>query len=583
MASISETIAAANAAEAAQPENLATLGTPKIIQGGDRFSMATDAAAATAAVAGGGSAAAAAAAAYDAASNGAAPPPDFDAVAVSTELKGKGNEKFKAGHFDEAAEFYSQAIAVHATAVLHSNRAFCYLKTEAFGLAQSDAEAAIRLDKMYIKGYYRLGSAHLALGRYKAALKQFKRVCKIAPKSRDARAKFKACKAAVRKQAFEAAIASEQTRPDWWELDPSKIEVEAGYDGPRLAIPEGSTGGAGAGGAGADAMGDDEDGPAPLVSVPVPAAFAQSLLEYYKNQKRLHRRFMLQMLLQARAMFDAMPSLTDITVPKGGHLIVCGDTHGQFFDLCNIFELGGMPSADNPYLFNGDFVDRGSWSLEVIATLLAFKLADPRSVHLARGNHETTNMNKIYGFEGEVKHKYDMKVMGLFTEIFNCLPLASCITGAEAGKVFVTHGGLFKRDGVTLDEIRKVDRKHQPPDEGLMSDMLWSDPQPFPGRGPSKRGVGQSFGPDITKAFCETNGLDLIVRSHEVKQEGYLIEHDGKCITVFSAPNYCDQMGNKGAFITFDDRCAPQFTKFSSVPHPPIKPMAYASPLLGMM
>jgi len=563
MASIAgDAIAAANAAA---PEDLPTFGEPKITQGADRFAVATPPA----------TTAGANAAAGDA-------PPDFDAEAVSAELKGKGNEAFKVGHYDEAAELYSQAIAVHATAVLHSNRAFCYLRTEAFGLAAQDAEAAIRLNKTYIKGYYRLGSAHLALGKYKAALKQFKRVCKIAPKSRDAREKFKACKAAVRKQAFEAAIASENTRPAWWALDPTKIEVEAGYSGPRLDIPAGSTGGAG--GAGSAGGGDDEaNGPAPLVPVPVPASFAVALMEFYKGQGLLHRRFMLQMLLQARAMFDAMPSLTDVTIPKGGHLTVCGDTHGQFFDLCNIFKLGGLPTAENPYVFNGDFVDRGSWSLEVIATLLAFKLADPRSVHLARGNHETTNMNKIYGFEGEVKHKYDMKVMGLFTEIFNCLPLATCITGAEAGKVFVTHGGLFKKDNVTLDDIRKVDRKHQPPDEGLMSDMLWSDPQPFPGRGPSKRGVGQSFGPDITKAFLAHNGLDLLVRSHEVKQEGYLIEHDGKCITVFSAPNYCDQMGNKGAFIRFDDRCAPAFTQFAHVPHPPIKPMAYANPMLGMM
>ena len=94
-----------------------------------------------------------------------------------------------------------------------------------------------------------------------------------------------------------------------------------------------------------------------------------------------------------------------------------------------------------------------------------------------------------------------------------------------------------------------------------MSDLLWSDPQPFPGRGPSKRGVGLAFGPDITKAFLEYNKLgmaqcshpcncffsispwpDLLIRSHEVKDEGYLTEHDGKCITVFSAPNYCDQV-----------------------------------------
>ena len=107
-------------------------------------------------------------------------------------------------------------------------------------------------------------------------------------------------------------------------------------------------------------------------------------------------------------------------------------------------------------------------------------------MHLNRGNHESTMMNKMYGFEGEVKHKYSAQMFTLFTEVFHCLPLGHLI----GGKVFVVHGGLFSRDDVTLDEIRKIDRRREPPDEGLMSEMLWSDPQPAPGRAPSKRGVG---------------------------------------------------------------------------------------------
>jgi len=110
-----------------------------------------------------------------------------------------------------------------------------------------------------------------------------------------------------------------------------------------------------------------------------------------------------------------------------------------------------------------------------------------------------------------------------------------------------------------------------------MSDLLWADPQPLPGRAPSKRGMGFAFGPDYTRGFLERNGLKLLVRSHEVKDEGYVEEHGGKCITVFSAPNYCDQMGNKGAFIRFGSDLTPRYTKFDAVPHPAIKPMAYAN------
>lgn len=223
-------------------------------------------------------------------------------------------------------------------------------------------------------------------------------------------------------------------------------------------------------------------------------------------------------------------------------------------------------------------MDRGSFSFEVVMTFFAMKLVYPNGVHLLRGNHESKNMNKIYGFEGEVKHKYNDVVMSLFTEVFNWLPLVAVIEK----KVMVVHGGLCNQDKVTLEDIEKIKRNREPPDQGLMSDLMWSDPQPFAGRGPSKRGIGLSFGPDITKQFLEFNNLELLIRSHEVKDEGYLVEHDEKCITVFSAPNYCDQMGNKGAFIRFTKDMKPQFTQFHAVEHPPIRPMAYAGNMGGM-
>lgn len=236
-----------------------------------------------------------------------------------------------------------------------------------------------------------------------------------------------------------------------------------------------------------------------------------------------------------------------------------------------------MPSSSNPYLFNGDFVDRGSFSLEVVLTLLALKLAIPDGLYMIRGNHETKGMNKIYGFEGEVKHKYDVTSMQLFSEVFQWLPLAAVIENT----VFVVHGGLstINNGCVTLKEIEELRRDREPPESGLMSDLLWSDPQPLPGRSPSKRGVGYSFGPDITENFLRTNDLKLVVRSHEVKDDGYVVEHNGKCITVFSAPNYCDQMGNKGAFIRFsqEKNMEPEFIQYTAVSHPNIPPMHYAS------
>lgn len=110
-----------------------------------------------------------------------------------------------------------------------------------------------------------------------------------------------------------------------------------------------------------------------------------------------------------------------------------------------------------------------------------------------------------------------------------------------------------------------------------MMEMLWTDPQTAPGRGPSKRGVGLQFGPDVTKRFCENNGLKAIIRSHEVRQAGYEIEHDGRCITVFSAPNYCDTQGNDGAYINIDSKGEMIYKRFQASAHPQIRPMAYSS------
>lgn len=159
------------------------------------------------------------------------------------------------------------------------------------------------------------------------------------------------------------------------------------------------------------------------------------------------------------------------------------------------------------------------------------------------------------------------------------------------------HGGLFSSDNVTTDDLRAVERNRQPPEEGIMCELLWSDPQPQNGRSPSKRGVGCQFGkvsqadtscrfplikilpllgPDVTENFLKKNNLDYIIRSHEVKDMGYEIAHNGKCITVFSAPNYCDTMGNKGAFIILNGKeMKPKYEVYEAVPHPDVKVRFY--------
>ncbi|XP_019874871.1 serine/threonine-protein phosphatase 5 [Aethina tumida] len=473
-------------------------------------------------------------------------------VEKAEEYKSQANEFFKKQDYNSAIDLYSKAIEANPTvAIYYANRSLAYLRTESFGYALSDASKAIELDKTYIKGYYRKAAAHMSLGKFKLALKDFEYVTKVRPNDKDAKAKYSECNKIVRKMAFEKAISVDDKKKnvaDSINLDAMTIEND--YKGPEL-----------------------EDGKVTL-------KFMIDLMNMYERQGTLHRKYAYKILKDIKAYFMTQPSLVEVPIGDEETFTVCGDIHGQYYDLLNIFKLNGLPSETNPFLFNGDFVDRGSFSVECIFTLFGFKLLYPNHFFMSRGNHESSIMNEMYGFDGEVKAKYSAQMAELFTEVYNWLPLAHCLNK----RVLVMHGGLFSRDDVTLDEIRKIDRNRQPPDEGPMCELLWSDPQPQNGRSDSKRGIGCQFGPDVTQKFLQLNKLDYIIRSHEVKKDGYEVAHNGKCITVFSAPNYCDSMGNKGAFIKLKGKdMVPKYTTYEAVPHPNVKPMAYANSFLSMM
>lgn len=466
------------------------------------------------------------------------------------ELKNSANELFKNAKYTDATDFYTQAIELNPfIAAYYGNRSIAYLRSECYGYALNDATKALHIDNKYIKGYYRRAAANMALGKFKLALKDYETVVKVHPKDSDAEIKFVECSKIVKRQAFCKAIAINDKKQSATEnISLETIILDSSYNGPKWETD------------------------------PMSPKLMEEIIEHFKAQKLIHKKYAYKILLQIKSYFETQPTLVDINFPEGGKFTICGDVHGQFYDLLNIFKLNGLPSVDNPYLFNGDFVDRGSFSVEVIFTLFGYKLLYPDHFFMARGNHETLTMNQMYGFEGEVKSKYTSQMFDIFSEIFNLLPLAHLIND----NILVMHGGIFSNDNVTLDDIRKVSRNRQPPEEGIMCELLWSDPQTMKGRSPSKRGVGLQFGPDVTEAFLTKNKLQCIIRSHEVKDEGYEVAHDGRCITIFSAPNYCDQMGNKGAFMTLLSDLKPHFTTYEAVPHPKVKPMAYASPLFGL-
>ena len=420
----------------------------------------------------------------------------------------------------------------------------------------ADATRAVEIDPTYVKAYYRRADAAAGLGRVKDALKDYRAAAKVAPRDPDLRRKLAAAEKEVTRLCFEAAIAVPDADAgcvaDRVELDTMPVEVD--YSGPRMD-------------------------PHPSVEGRhiVTEEFVENMIAAFKAQQTIHRRYAFEIVLAAGDVLRSLPTVVDVEVSDDTHITVCGDVHGQFFDLLHIFDVNGLPSPSNPYVFNGDMVDRGSCSAEVVLTLFALKVVHPHALHLARGNHESASMNKIYGFDGEVRAKYTALLADLFRETFCALPLAHVI----GEKVFVVHGGLFARDGVTLDDLRAVDRFREPPEEGLMCEALWSDPQPEPGRAPSKRGVGCQFGPDVTADFLKTNGLSLVVRSHEVKEDGYSIDHPDGCVTVFSAPNYCGA-GNAAAFVRFTaPSFTPRFTRIAESHPNPVRPMAYSSMFMG--
>ncbi|GAB1207005.1 hypothetical protein APSETT445_005709 [Aspergillus pseudonomiae] len=463
---------------------------------------------------------------------------------AATALKVQGNKAFGQHDWPTAVDFYTQAIEKYdREPSFFSNRAQAHIKLEAYGFAIADATKALELDAGYTKAYWRRALANTAILNYKDALRDFKVVAKREPNNRDAKVKLADCEKLVRRMEFEKAIEVGDPPSAFEDLDIDSIAVDDGYDGVRL---------------------ENE----------MTQEFIDDMIERFKNGKKIHRKYAFQIVKAVKDLVYAEPTMVEIGVDQGKKLTVCGDTHGQFFDLLEIFRLNGYPTEKHAYLFNGDFVDRGSWSTEIALLLYAYKWLRPNGIFLNRGNHETDDMNKVYGFEGECKAKYNERMFKVFSESFSALPLATLI----GSKYLVLHGGLFSDDNTSLDDIRKLDRhnQRQPGQQGLMMEMLWTDPQTEPGRGPSKRGVGLQFGPDVTKRFCEKNGLEAIIRSHEVRMEGYEVEHDGRCITVFSAPKYCDTTENKGAFINVGPELKLDFQVFEAVPHPDIKPMTGA-------
>ncbi|KAG1716417.1 hypothetical protein ID866_769 [Astraeus odoratus] len=418
----------------------------------------------------------------------------------AAKLKAEANKAFMSHSFTDAIKLYSEAIELNPTdATFWCNRATARTKLEEYGFALSDASKAIEVDPKYAKAYYRYLSSDV-IAKPQMAVADFKKVITLEPKNDIVRAQLVATqKLAIEmeeeknavERCLEIIAEGPLSRTQVWgkpmtEFRLGGCEVENDYLGPQLNR--------------------SEDG-----KYIITQGFILKMIDWFKQGKKLPRRYAWEILLGAHAGFIKEESLVEVKLQEGETCDVIGDIHGQFYDLLHLYALTGTPTANHCLLMNGDLVDRGSWSIEVILTAFAYKL--PLAT-LVGATKKSANVNSKTILSPEGFKRY-----------------------------FVVHGGLFSKDDVVLDDVRKIPRiGRQPGQEGLMCE-----------------GVGLAFGPDITK-----------------KWYGYAIEHDGLCTTVFSAPNYVDQVGNKGAYIRIDACGDVKYHQFEAQPHPPLKPMAYA-------
>jgi len=303
----------------------------------------------------------------------------------------------------------------------------------------------------------------------------------------------------------------------------------------------------------------------PIKNINIPA-----LQSHLFSEGRLLKQDVIWLVEKATEIFAAENNVLDVTAP----ITICGDIHGQYYDLVKLLEVGGNP-ADTKYLFLGDYVDRGSFSIECVLLLYAYKITYPKTFNMIRGNHECRHLTQYFTFKAECESKYDMEIYDLIMDSFDALPLAGILN-----KQFLCiHGGLSP-DIHTIDDILSIDRFCEPPQVGPMCDLLWADPMdPYT---PEKkeffefnevRGCSYVFSYRAVCSFLQRNNLLSVIRAHEAQDQGYrmMTKNDATgfptVITLFSAPNYLDAYNNKGAIMRYENNVM-NIRQFNWSPHP---------------
>ena len=245
-----------------------------------------------------------------------------------------------------------------------------------------------------------------------------------------------------------------------------------------------------------------------------------------------------QLCLLSLDLFDRQETVLYINQP----VVIVGDVHGSLEDLARLIKHFGKP-PDTKYLFLGDYVDRGDFSVPVLTYLLAIACKYPDSVYLIRGNHEFSHINRVYGFYEEILATGESELTWeYFQEVFYYMPLAAVLYDS----IFCVHGGLSP----SLVQIRRLEMVDRPVpnyfNDPVIADIVWSDPSDdIEEFSPNPRGSGVLYGPGAIERFLDLNHYQLLIRGHQCTANGVHLFANSMGLTVFSCSDYSITEKNK--------------------------------------
>lgn len=243
---------------------------------------------------------------------------------------------------------------------------------------------------------------------------------------------------------------------------------------------------------------------------------------------------------------------------------IFGDIHGQYSDLLRFLEMIELPPKTK-LLFLGDYVDRGENSLEVICLLFSLKIKFPNHVYLLRGNHECSDLNNAYGFKDECIERYNYKdgnhIWREINKSFNMLPICSILNK----KIFCVHGGISPHIE-NIKQINEINRNCCIPDKGILCDFTWSDPKKQKSKwNDNDRGCSYTFNEKASDDFMKKLNIELVIRAHQVVDNGFQFFNDKKVVTIFSAPNYCGDLGNTASIMKINEKLECSFLSLKPI------------------